>query len=402
MAVTINASTSAGLINTADTSGILQLQTANTTALTIDASQNVGLGVTPSAWGGSYKALQFASGAIAGFSTTSLDIYGNAYDSGAGAWKYQNSSQGAVRYAFYNGQHQWYNAPTGTAGNAITFTQAMTLDASGNLLVGTTNGIGKLAISPASGTGSASTWDNTFVTIAPGGTNTSTGLAFSVNTSTNTTQITSLTPGISWRNLKYKAEQHIWEAGGSQTEAARIDSSGNLLVGVTGSIANGSNTASGIQIAKTFMWVANEDASYFQRLNSDGTVQRFYRGANFIGSISVTTTGTVYNTTSDYRLKNVTGTLTGYKERLMSLQPKQGTWKSNGSEFRGFLAHEFAQPYSSSVIGEKDALDEFGNPIYQGMQASSSEVMADLVALVQEQQAIIESLKTRITALEGA
>ena len=46
MAVTINASTTAGLVNTADTSGILQLQTANTTAVTVDASQNVGVGTT--------------------------------------------------------------------------------------------------------------------------------------------------------------------------------------------------------------------------------------------------------------------------------------------------------------------------------------------------------------------
>jgi hypothetical protein len=42
MAVTINASTSAGLVNTADTSGVLELQTAGTTAVTVDASQNVG------------------------------------------------------------------------------------------------------------------------------------------------------------------------------------------------------------------------------------------------------------------------------------------------------------------------------------------------------------------------
>ena len=109
------------------------------TRLTVDSTGNLGLGVTPSAWGGSYKALQFASGAIAGFSTTALDIYGNAYDSGAGAWKYQNSSQGATRYSAFNGQHQWYTAPSGTAGNVITFTQAMTLDASGNLLRGQTS-----------------------------------------------------------------------------------------------------------------------------------------------------------------------------------------------------------------------------------------------------------------------
>jgi hypothetical protein len=249
----------------------------------------------------------------------------------------------------------------------------MRLDASGNLGVGTTSPGQKLHLS-----------------------NSATNTYIQMNSNTHNGYIGQQTDGE--MRLVTGASGSFMTFQTVGTERVRIDQDGYLLVGVTGNIANGSNTASGIQFAKTFMWVANEDASYFQRLNSDGTVQRFYRGANFIGSISVTTTGTVYNTTSDYRLKNVTGTLTGYKERLMSLQPKQGTWKSNGSEFRGFLAHEFAQPYSSSVIGEKDALDESGNPIYQGMQASSSEVMADLVALVQEQQAIIESLKARLDA----
>jgi hypothetical protein len=59
MTTTINASTSAGLVNTADTSGILQLQTAGTAAVTIDASQNVGIGVTPAGTGG---CLQLKSG----------------------------------------------------------------------------------------------------------------------------------------------------------------------------------------------------------------------------------------------------------------------------------------------------------------------------------------------------
>jgi hypothetical protein len=116
------------------------------------------------------------------------------------------------------------------------------------------------------------------------------------------------------------------------------------------------------------------------------------------GSITRSGSNTSYNTSSDYRLKNITGALTGYKERLMSLQPKQGTWIVDGAEFRGFLAHEFAEPYRTSVTGEKDAVDEKGKPVMQGMQASSSEVMADLVALVQEQQAIIESLKARLDA----
>ncbi len=336
---------------------------------------NIGVGVTPSAWVSSWKALEQSGISLASSSTIGI-VGQNWWINSSGTDIYRTTAAASI-YKQTAGAHSWGIAPSGTAGNAITFTQAMTLTAAGNLGLGTTSpvAISNYVVQTINGT------NGSFTEYQQSGSN-----SFRVGSDSSAGGFISTPAANPIRIIT------------NDVERARIDSSGNLLVGVTGSIANGSNTASGIQIAKTFMWVANEDASYFQRLGSDGTVQRFYRGANFIGSISVTTTGTVYNTTSDYRLKNVTGTLTGYKERLMSLQPKQGTWKSNGSEFRGFLAHEFAQPYSSSVIGEKDALDESGDPIYQGMQASSSEVMADLVALVQEQQAIIESLKARLDA----
>ena len=49
----------------------------------------------------------------------------------------------------------------------------------------------------------------------------------------------------------------------------------------------------------------------------------------------------------------------------MALQPKQGTWKSDGSKFVGFVAHEFAEVSPTSVSRSKDELDENGNPVYQ-------------------------------------
>ena len=132
---------------------------------------------------------------------------------------------------------------------------------------------------------------------------------------------------------------------------------------------------------------------------SDAGATRYILGVCNSGSATlggITTNGTVitYGGTSDYRLKDVSGALTGYKERLSALKPKQGTWKENGSEFRGFLAHEFANSYPSSVAGEKDAVDADGNPKYQSMQAGSSEVIADMVAYINE-------LETRLTALEN-
>ena len=102
-------------------------------------SGNVGLGVVPSAWDSTAKVLQFSLGAFsssAGLGTiTTLNGYYN------GAWKYQTSA-GAMLYSQAVTGHQWSVAPAGVAGNTISFTQAMTLDASGTLLVGTTNDSG--------------------------------------------------------------------------------------------------------------------------------------------------------------------------------------------------------------------------------------------------------------------
>jgi hypothetical protein len=107
-------------------------------AMRIDSSGNVGIGVTPSAWASAYKVLQIGSASSIFNTSSSTLLVTNGYIDSGFAWRYQNTSY-ASRYTLESGSHIWYTAPSGTAGNAITFTQAMTLDASGNLLVGTTS-----------------------------------------------------------------------------------------------------------------------------------------------------------------------------------------------------------------------------------------------------------------------
>jgi len=105
-----------------------------------DTSGNLGLGVTPSAWNANFKALQVGiNGSLAqnnNFGHTFLST--NSFVNSAGNYIYQYSGAASMYVQLNSAQHQWFVAPSGTAGNAITFTQAMTLDASGNLLVGTT------------------------------------------------------------------------------------------------------------------------------------------------------------------------------------------------------------------------------------------------------------------------
>ena len=101
----------------------------------LDSSGNLGLGVTPSAWSGSYKVNQILNAGFIGSGNRAY-VSANWYDNGT-ADKYIASDY-ATRYIQLNGTHRWDNAASGTAGNTITFTQAMTLDASGRLVVGTT------------------------------------------------------------------------------------------------------------------------------------------------------------------------------------------------------------------------------------------------------------------------
>jgi len=99
-----------------------------------DSIGNLGLGVTPSAWTLFSGVLELNGGpAIGGFANLTYFLQNANFDSG---FKYKTTNS-AGRYEL-GGQHSWWIAPSGTAGNAITFTQAMTLTSGGNLLVGTT------------------------------------------------------------------------------------------------------------------------------------------------------------------------------------------------------------------------------------------------------------------------
>ena len=125
-------------------------------AMRINNAGNLGLGVTPSAWGANTKALQMGDYAAINSDTVNgaANVSMNAFFNGTN-WIYRNSSWPASYYNQANGLHRWYQAASGTAGNAITFTQPMTLDASGNLLVGqTANGLqnsNSAAITPSAG-----------------------------------------------------------------------------------------------------------------------------------------------------------------------------------------------------------------------------------------------------------
>lgn len=124
-------------------------------------NDNIGVGATPSNWGGGYgPVVEFKSGAaIVNNQINDAHFTVNCIYNGSG-WIYKNSNT-ATRYEQFNGGHYWLTAPAGTAGNAISFTQAMTLDANGNLGIGTSSPNARVTIAyPAGSFGTSSKYLN--------------------------------------------------------------------------------------------------------------------------------------------------------------------------------------------------------------------------------------------------
>jgi hypothetical protein len=275
-------------------------------AARLDSSGNFGLGVVPPA-SGAYGL--YVSGAVGGYSAITAGASGGDYGrigygfritGSSGVYNY-NASDFASQLSFSSGGFQFFTAPSGTAGNAISFTQAMTLDATGRLL------IAKTAIN-----------DDT----VPG-----TVIAERINHTTS-----------------------------------------------------------------------NGATMLLNRHSSDGDSVIIRRNNVTVGSISVTTSATSYNTSSDYRLKNTVAPMTGALAKVALLKPVIYKWNVDGSDGQGFIAHELQAVVPDAVIGEKDAVDSEGKPVYQGIDTSF--LVATLTAALQEQQIMIEQLKADVAALK--
>jgi hypothetical protein len=373
----------------------------------LDSSGNLGLGGTPSAWQStSYKVLQIgATTSIFNDGGAYTQYINNAYIDSAYAWRYQTTSF-ATRHDTYNGQQRWFTAPSGTAGNTVTWTQAMTLDADGRLGVGVTSPSYKLQVDGTIAARFANPDVTAMLVQATTGTNAAAmtfnntgGNAYVGLDSSNGSRISG-TAAYSL-NMWHEGAYPIC-FGNNNAERVRIDSSGNLLVGTTNPdpYQNNSNTSAdnGVSIKPNRLFVAsyNGDCGSFNRTGSDGAAFYFYRSATTVGNISVTTTSTAYNTSSDYRLKNTIAPMTSALARVAQLKPVTYKWNADGSDGEGFIAHELAEVVPQCVTGEKDAVDENGNPKYQGIDTSF--LVATLTAALQEAVAKINSLEARLDA----
>jgi hypothetical protein len=350
-----------------------------TEAMRLDSAGNMGLGVTPSAWLSGYKAIETGSGSLVfPASSTNTQLWNNLYVNTSGNVTYKTTGIGGL-YSIGGGgnAHAWYYAASGTAGATATLTQAMTLDASGRLGIGTTSPLATLVVSNGS---------NENIEFGSGNVSLNGGFIQYINRTTAATR-----PDMNYY-LSSGSGAHKFYT--NDLERARIDSSGNLLVGTTSAGGNGLSI-------RPFASGGSTTQINFNRTSSStiGYPIVFQNGGSDVGYISQTNTTVAYVTSSDYRLKKDIAPMTGALAKVALLKPVTYKWNVDGSNGQGFIAHELQEVVEGCVTGEKDELDADGNPKYQGIDTSF--LVATLTAAIQELKAIVDAQAVEIAALKG-
>lgn len=294
---------------------------------------------------------------------------------------------------------------TASGSNSITMTTnsaaRMTINSSGNVGIGTASPQRRLHIigpsgsagSIPSGSAQAGIWIENAI---------NTSLTFVVPSGQSST-VTGINPGASTAYAAYGMNDNVnnpfiyFGVGpGGAPERARINNSGNMLIGAAAEPGNPgrlnvSNTP-GLYCVRTM--AADQGGTYFHAafgLTTSSTV---------VGSIVSSTTSTSYVTSSDYRLKENIAPMQNALDTVAKLKPVTYTWKSNGEDGQGFIAHELQEVIPDAVTGDKDAVDEDGNPTYQGVDTSY--LVATLTKAIQELKAELDATKAEIAELKAA
>ena len=233
--------------------------------------------------------------------------------------------------------------------------------------------------------------------------------------------------GLSVAQNGYTASNYVslveapYNAGGAPNVriGAQFHGGGSELVfGTTSSYAAGVNNtaliinnAADVQIGTTSSAITSatsgtivNSSGYFDtKRNSTAAAShhQFYNPNGFCGFIYTTGSSTVYATSSDYRLKENVIEVTDGIDRIKLLKPSRFNFIADpDTTVDGFLAHEVQDIVPEAISGTKDAVDEEGNPEYQGID--QSKLVPLLTAALQESIAKIEALEARVTALENA
>jgi len=191
------------------------------------------------------------------------------------------------------------------------------------------------------------------------------------------------------------------DSGSTSTERMRITSGGNLLVGTTSATGTRADFRSSSTAGPVVTIGTANNAMTCLRTFVDYTDSRthvdFYIGSTKQGSIVGNGSSVSYNTSSDYRLKENVVPMSGALDRVDALKPSQFNFTTDPDKIvDGFLAHEVQEVVPEAITGEKDEVDEEGNPIYQGID--QSKLVPLLTAAIQELNAKIQELENKLTA----
>ena len=404
---------------------------AGTERARLDSAGNLGLGVTPSAWGSNWRAFTIgAPGQLASTvgGSSSVQLVNAAYNDNTN-WLYTYTGIAAARYQQTSGSHAWFTAPSGTAGSAISFTQAMTLTAGGSLALGTTSTTSGCRLDVVGGylrvqqsyatsgnpllvlhTNRASlgqTYD-TAVFQSDDATairlievNGSTGVATGEVTLSagdgGATQVLGATGALVFATGRAAGTSGYATTG----ERARIDSSGNLLVGMT-SGSRKINASFAAANGGIYLETTNADASYLYFARSGATfVEQKIVSTNFqivnlgSGGVSLAVGGTSWGAVSDERLKTAVAPFENAAAKIASLRAGTGRYLTDDEGVsRSFLIAQDVQAVLPEAVDVSS--DEQGT-----LSLRYTDTIPLLVAAIQEQQAIITTLTARVAAIES-
>jgi hypothetical protein len=348
-----------------------------------DSSGNLGLGVTPSAWSG-LTAFELGAAGSQNFCMYGGGILRNAYYNGTNF--IYKATAAATLYEHSAGAHRWYNAPSGTAGNAITFTQAMTLSAAGGLSVGTTTdaGAGNIWASNRVYAGDGSAANNSFARAA----GTGTGMYF---------------PAADTLGLST-----------SGAERARITSDGVLLVGITSAFNGTSITQiSGNPPSNQVLSVRHTGASpngmylVYSGAAPNGSGNPFFLATdNSATRFEVRSNGGIANYSannvnlSDRREKTNFAPAKSYLDTICAIPVQTFNYLDQNIEQDGGLTLGVVAQDVQAVAPELVMESDWGTKEEPKIRLSiyQTDLQYALMKCIQEQQAIIENLKARLDA----
>jgi hypothetical protein len=283
---------------------------------------------------------------------------------------------------------------TGTGTGGTSQTEKARLDASGRLLVGISSHFGDGLLQIAGDAGAST--GNPKITLRR-------------NVALNTLGDGSGAGQIEFTYIDGGVGARI--AGQCEASAATNDYPTRLVFSVTADgeasptqrlrITNGGDVFihSGSNFGDTGVSISPGGSGYYSKTAGTGATSRlrFANANGQVGEISTSGSTTTYATSSDYRLKENVTLLTGATDRLKQIPVHRFNFIADpDTTVDGFIAHEAQAVVPECVTGEKDAVDDDGKPVHQGID--QSKLVPLLTAALQEAIGEIESLKARLTA----